>query len=98
MSEIIEKLFYWLKSKSKQPWAVFKTDGVVNETVKYEMHWNDAFLDNIKKAGFVGHNEQEIVESFFLGSIMIPKMNAMDDPADLPPTIDAVDPKNRVKS
>ena len=67
--------------RSKTPWARFTTAGVVDGLVRYDMSWNPAFLDNLKKAGFTGHNEQEIVENFFLGSMIIPKedgLNAVD--------------------
>jgi hypothetical protein len=43
------------------------------------MAWNPAFLENLKKAGFVGHNEQEIVENFFLGSMIIPKVDGLNE-------------------
>ena len=79
---MIIKFIRWLEEKlrnrSKSPWARFETSGVENGTVRYDMSWNPAFLDNLKKAGFTGHTEQEIVENFFLGSMIIPKEDALN--------------------
>ena len=79
---MIIKFLLWLEEKlrnrSKAPWAKFETAGIENGTVRYDMSWNPAFLENLKKAGFTGHNEQEIVETFFLGSIIIPKEDALN--------------------
>lgn len=73
------KVEEFFKKRSKTPWAKFETSGVNDGLVKYEMSWNPAFLENLKKAGFSGHNEQEIVENFFLGSIIIPKEDALNE-------------------
>ncbi len=70
-----------LKSRSKQPWARFDTAGVEDGAVRYDMTWNAAFLDNLRNAGFTGHNEQEVVENFFLGSMIIPRMDGLSDDA-----------------
>ena len=76
------RLLKWLEEKlrnrSNIPWARFDTAGIAAGEVRYDMTWNPAFLDNLRKAGFIGHNEQEIVESFFLGSLIIPKVDAME--------------------
>ncbi len=77
--KFLTKLEEFLRKRSKKPWAKFETAGVDNGMVKYEMSWNPAFLENLKKAGFSGHNEQEIVENFFLGSIIIPKEDALNE-------------------
>ena len=37
------------------------------------MYWNQAFLDQLRKAGFEGHNEQEIVEQFLFASLIMPR-------------------------
>ena len=68
-----------LRRRSATPWARFTTAGVVDGMVRYDMSWNSAFLDNLKKAGFSGHNEQEIVENFFLGSMIIPKVDGLNE-------------------
>lgn len=79
---MIIKFLRWLEEKlrnrSSTPWARFETSGIENGTVRYDMSWNPAFLDNLKKAGFTGHSEQEIVETFFLGSMIIPKEDALN--------------------
>jgi hypothetical protein len=77
--KFLSKLEEFLRKRSKEPWAKFETAGVEDGLVKYEMSWNPAFLENLKKAGFSGHNEQEIVENFFLGSIIIPKEDALNE-------------------
>jgi hypothetical protein len=67
--------------------------------VRYDMAWNPAFLANLKKSGFKGHNEQEIVENFFLGSMIIPKddaLNAEVGEESLTPALSSE--KNRFKS
>ena len=75
--------FSWMEEKlqqrSKTPWARFNANGVVDGSVRYDMAWNPAFLDNLKRAGFTGHNEQEIVENFFLGSLIIPKEDGLNE-------------------
>ncbi len=80
---MILKFLRWLEEKirnrSTKPWAKFETAGIDNGTVRYDMSWNPAFLENLKKAGFSGHNEQEIVENFFLGSLIIPKEDALNE-------------------
>ena len=68
-----------LRNRSKTPWARFVTTGVEDGSVRYDMAWNPAFLENLKKAGFTGHNEQEIVENFFLGSMIIPKADGLNE-------------------
>ena len=79
---MILRFLKWLEEKIRNrsdiPWARFDTAGVENGTVRYDMSWNPAFLLNLKKAGFQGHNEQEIVENFFLGSMIIPKEDALN--------------------
>ena len=64
---------------SKKPWAKFTTTGVVDGSVRYDMAWNSAFLENLRRNGFTGHTEQEIVENFFLGSMIIPKMDGLNE-------------------
>lgn len=100
---MILKFIKWLEEKlqrrSKTPWASFDTAGVENGSVRYDMSWNPAFLENLRKAGFTGHNEQEIVENFFLASILIPKEDALTE---VPEQIGALEtPKlsqnNRIK-
>lgn len=68
-----------LRNRSSTPWARFDTGGIDDGSVRYDMSWNPAFLDNLRKAGFQGHNEQEIVENFFLGSMIIPKEDALNE-------------------
>lgn len=88
-----------LRNRSSIPWAKFETAGVEDGMVKYEMQWNPAFLENLKKAGFSGHNEQEIVENFFLGSLIIPKDDGLNAEleTDFPITPTLTDNKNRFK-
>lgn len=80
---MITRFFRWMHEimmrKSKTPWARFETSGIKDGQVKYEMSWNYAFLENLKNSGFNGHNEQEIVEQFFLGSLIIPKELALEN-------------------
>ena len=88
-----------LRNKSATPWAKFETAGIENGMVRYDMAWNPAFLANLKKSGFKGHNEQEIVEIFFLGSMIIPKddaLNAEVGEESLTPALSSE--KNRFKS
>lgn len=60
----------FLSSKSKTPWAVFETCGVVSEDgtkgVPIGMYWNDAFIVNLANAGIQGQNDQETMQLFFL--------------------------------
>ena len=72
---LLEEFF---RKRSKEPWARFSTSGVQDGNVRYDMAWNPAFLENLRRAGFTGHNEQEIVEQFFLGSMIIPKYDALN--------------------
>lgn len=80
---MILRFIKWLEEKirnrSKTPWARFDTAGIENGTVRYDMAWNPAFLVNLRNAGFNGHNEQEIVENFFLGSLIIPREDGLND-------------------
>jgi hypothetical protein len=88
-----------LRNKSPIPWARFETAGIEDGMVRYDMAWNPAFLANLKKSGFKGHNEQEIVENFFLGSMIIPKddaLNAEVGEESLTPALSSE--KNRFKS
>ena len=68
-----------MNSRSKKPWARFVTAGVEDGAVRYDMAWNETFIENLRKAGFTGHNEQEIVENFFLGSMIIPKVDGLNE-------------------
>jgi hypothetical protein len=62
-----------VKNRSKTPWARFETNGIHNGQVRYDMAWNHAFIKNLRQSGFKGHNEQELVEDFFMGSMILPK-------------------------
>lgn len=94
---MIFKFLKWVEEKfrniSKTPWARFETGGIQDGTVRYDMSWNPAFLENLKTAGFQGHNEQEIVESFFLGSLIIPKEDALNAEVGL----DSLTPHEKIK-
>jgi hypothetical protein len=70
----LSKIEEFFRNRSKTPWAKFETNGVGEDgLVKFQMTWNNAFLENVAAVGFTGHNAQEVVENFLLGSIMIPK-------------------------
>ena len=95
---ICKKVQEFFKNKSKTPWAKFETAGVdENGLVRYDMTWNPAFLENLRRAGFTGHNEQEIVENFFLGSMIIPKMEEETEMLPDEELTPAISEKNRIK-
>ena len=79
MTKFLSWLEEKLRTRSKAPWARFTTAGIEDGSVRYDMAWNPAFLANLRSAGFVGHSEQEIVENFFLGSMIIPKADGLNE-------------------
>lgn len=55
----------WNRYVSRKPWMEFTTDGVIKDgMVKLEFDWNTAFINELRKNGFTGMSEEEIVESY----------------------------------
>lgn len=74
----MSRLFSWLAEffakRSKKPWARFITIGIDDENqVRFEMAWNKAFLRNLKKNGFEADSDEEAVQDFLFGSLLLPK-------------------------
>lgn len=55
-----------LKSKSKQPWAAFETDGFSDDGVGIGMFWNSAFISHLHANGVQGATDEETMQLFFL--------------------------------
>jgi hypothetical protein len=67
---LVEKL----KKNKKEPWACFETTGVSAEgRVAFSISWNEAFIENLHKYGFIGQTDEESVQLFFLHSRMRPE-------------------------
>lgn len=76
---LLTKLQELLRKKSKKPWASFETGGPTNDgRLEFTMSWNDAFIDVLKRAGYDGETEEEMVQMFYLSTQMIPE-SLMDD-------------------
>jgi hypothetical protein len=76
---LLTRLQELLKKKSKKPWASFETSGPSKDgRLEFTMSWNDAFIDVLKRAGYEGETEEEMVQLFYLSTQMIPE-SLMDD-------------------
>jgi hypothetical protein len=74
--------------KSKTPWAVFETAGPSPDGIlEFSISWNNAFVEKLKKQGYEGANDEEIVHIFFLSTRVLPE-NLLNDVAD-----DSVNPE-----
>lgn len=56
----------FFKRFSKQPWGCFVSKGVTSSGLEVEMYWNDAFMRNLERSGFMGNDEQETARNFFI--------------------------------
>lgn len=56
----------WKKNISKKPWFEMNTDGKTDSDgrVALNMDWNKPYIDELRKMGFSGHNEEEIVQAY----------------------------------
>lgn len=76
---ILTKLLEWRHKRSSKPWASFETAGPTPDgRVEFTMSWNDAFIDVLKRAGYEGQTEEEMVQLFYLSTQMIPE-NFLDE-------------------
>lgn len=68
-----------LVKKSKTPWASFETEGPSDDgRLEFSISWNNAFVERLRKAGYDGANEEEIVQLFFISTRMLPE-DMLDD-------------------
>lgn len=75
LSNIKEKLM----QRSKKPWASFETPGPSEDgRVEFSISWNKAFVDSLKKQGYEGTTDEEIVQLFFISVRMLPE-SMMDE-------------------
>lgn len=76
----LTKLQEIIHKKSKKPWASFETSGPTPDgRVEFTISWNDAFIDILKKAGYDGQTEEEMVQLFYISTQMIPESMMNDD-------------------
>ena len=79
-----------LAQKSKTPWACFETTGPDDDgRVEFTISWNEAFVNGLRKAGYDGMNQEEMVQMFFLSTRMLPEELLKEEedtvnPADTP--------------
>lgn len=73
---LLVRMQEWLRRNSKKPWACIETTGVVSteegDKVMFLFSYNEAFVTNLRKNGFSGIDEEEIVKEFLIYSQMIP--------------------------
>ncbi|MEM2159631.1 MAG: hypothetical protein QXN55_01600 [Candidatus Nitrosotenuis sp.] len=79
----LAKFTNWLtekiQNKSKRPWGQFTVSGINEGMLRFQMQWNQAFLDNLHDNGFRGTSDEETVQNFLLGSLMWPKELNVDN-------------------
>lgn len=76
---LLTKFQELIHKRSKKPWASLETSGPTPEgRVEFTMSWNDAFIDILKRAGYDGKTEEEMVQLFYLSTQMIPE-SLLDD-------------------
>ena len=77
-----------IRKMSKKPWASFETSGPDKDgRVAFTISCNKAFIERLKKAGYQGDSEEELVQLFFISSQMLPEHLMEDDsinPAEMP--------------
>lgn len=75
----LSKLQEFIKKFSKKPWASFETTGPQSDgRLEFTISWNNAFIDVLKKAGYEGETEEEMVQLFYLSTQMLPE-NIIDE-------------------
>lgn len=72
----------WWSKKSKTPWACFETEGPSSDGIlEFSISWNAAFVDKLKRMGYTGGNDEELVQLFFLSTRVLPE-NLLTDVAE----------------
>lgn len=59
---------------SSEPWASFEVGGFEPDSgrVKVQFAWNQAFIDELTKLGFVAETQEDTVQMFFYAAQMKP--------------------------
>jgi hypothetical protein len=71
---ILMKAREWVAKKSNKPWAVFETAGPDRSgRMEFNIRWNKAFVDNLLRHGFTGDTDEELVQTFFLSTRVLPE-------------------------
>lgn len=77
--------------KSKTPWACFETAGPnAAGRLEFSISWNPAFVANLRKLGYTGVDDEDVVNMFFLSTRVLPEnlLNSADgdyiNPAEMP--------------
>lgn len=63
---MILSIVAFFKKFSKKPWGCFVSTGVEKTGLGIEMYWNDAFMRNLERSGFMGVDEQDTARNFFI--------------------------------
>ncbi len=79
MKRFLLRLLEALHKRSKEPWAMFETNGIDGQgRVRIETYWNEAFIENARNNRLPGNTPEEIVTLFFVGAQIKP-YNFEDD-------------------
>lgn len=72
---------WWFKNSDK-PWACFETDGPSRDGIlEFSISWNNSFVERLKRLGYTGGNDEELVQLFFLSTRVLPE-NLLNESAD----------------
>jgi hypothetical protein len=67
---------------SNKPWGCFETSGVTKEgIIEFSISYNKALVENLRNYGLEGTTDEELVQTFFLMSRMVPKSWEEDEEA-----------------
>ena len=71
-------LLNWLANKlmarRKKPWARFIVNGISEDgQVRFDIAFNKAFIKNAQDNGLQGASDEETVQNFLFGTMMLPK-------------------------
>lgn len=82
------RLKEFFSKRSKQPWAAFETEGPSRDGIlEFSISWNPAFVNNLKKLGYMGDTDEEIVQLFFLSTRVLPENLLTDTTANSDNTV-----------
>lgn len=76
----LSSLQEFFRKKSKSPWASFETSGpTIDGRIEFTISWNDAFIEGLRKSGYDGTTEEEMVQLFFISTHMLPESMLGDE-------------------
>lgn len=74
MVRLLNWLTNLLMARRKKPWARFIVNGISDDgQVRFDISYNKAFIKNIQANGLQGASDEESVQNFLFGTMMLPK-------------------------